>query len=204
MVMKSRRTFDPPMSVPLPPAVTPRPHRTRSGPVASVDPSAGFTTADAKGFAGSGTGGGPTSGSGGRAGTVGAVSDTPSPDDPAAEAGDGSGRRTLASSRTDKLPVKMLSDRILVNLEADGERRSTGGILIPATAQLGRRLAWGEVVAMGPSVRSMEVGDQVLFNPEDRYEVEVRGADYLILRERDIHAVAAKRLDEEGSTGLYL
>lgn len=111
--------------------------------------------------------------------------------------------RTFADSRVDKLPVKMLSDRILVNLESDGERRSTGGILIPATAQMGRRLAWGEVVALGPNVRSMEVGDQVLFNPEDRYEVEVRGADYIILRERDIHAVAAKRL-EEGSTGLYL
>lgn len=111
--------------------------------------------------------------------------------------------RTFASSRADKLPVKMLSDRILVNLESDGERRSTGGILIPATAQLGRRLAWGEVVALGPNVRSMEVGDQVLFNPEDRYEVEVRGTDYIILRERDVHAVASKRL-EEGSTGLYL
>ena len=111
--------------------------------------------------------------------------------------------KTFASSRADKLPVKMLNDRILVNLEADGERRSTGGILIPATAQMGKRLAWGEVVAVGPNVRSMEAGDQVLFNPEDRYEVEVRGADYLILRERDIHAVAAKRL-EEGSTGLYL
>jgi chaperonin GroES len=49
----------------------------------------------------------------------------------------------------------------------------------------------------------MEIGDQVLFNPEDRYEVEVRGDDFIILRERDIHAVAAKRL-EEGSTGLYL
>ena len=112
-------------------------------------------------------------------------------------------RKTFASSRADKLPVKMLNDRILVNLEADGERRSTGGILIPATAQMGKRLAWGEVVAVGPNVRSMEPGDQVLFNPEDRYEVEVRGADYLILRERDIHAVAAQRL-EEGSTGLYL
>ena len=43
----------------------------------------------------------------------------------------------------------------------------------------------------------------MLFNPEDRYEVEVRGDDYIILRERDIHAVAAGRL-EEGSTGLYL
>ena len=66
-----------------------------------------------------------------------------------------------------------------------------------------QRLTWAEVVAVGPNVRSMEAGDQVLFNPEDRYEVEVRGKDYIILRERDIHAVAAERLDE-GSTGLYL
>lgn len=102
------------------------------------------------------------------------------------------------------LPIKMLNDRILVKLDTeDGERRSTGGILIPATAQVGKRLAWAQIVAAGPNVRSMEVGDQVLFNPEDRYEVEVRGHDYVILRERDIHAVAARRL-EEGSTGLYL
>ena len=98
----------------------------------------------------------------------------------------------------------MLNDRILVNIDtSEGERRSQGGILIPATAQVGKRLAWAEVVAVGPNVRSMEMGDHVLFNPEDRYEVEVRGIDYIILRERDIHAVAAERL-EEGSTGLYL
>ena len=102
------------------------------------------------------------------------------------------------------LPIKMLNDRILVGIsDADGERRSTGGILIPATAQMGKRLAWAEIVAVGPNVRSMEVADRVLFNPEDRYEVEVRGVDYIILRERDVHAVASRRL-EEGSTGLYL
>ena len=104
----------------------------------------------------------------------------------------------------DKLPIKMLNDRILVRIgSAEGERRSTGGIVIPATAQIGKRLAWAEVVAVGPNVRAMEAGDRVLFNPEDRYEVEVRGEDFIILRERDIHAVAAERL-EEGSTGLYL
>ena len=106
--------------------------------------------------------------------------------------------------RTDKMPIKMLNDRILVRMSgAEGERRSNGGILIPATAQMGKRLTWAEVVAAGPNVRSVEEGDQVLFNPEDRYEVEVRGEDLIILRERDIHAVAAPRL-AEGSTGLYL
>ena len=103
----------------------------------------------------------------------------------------------------DKLPIKMLNDRILVKLEADSERRTSGGILIPATAQMSKRLAWAEVVAVGPNVRAMEIGDQVLFNPEDRYEVEIRGAEFIILRARDVHAVAAERL-EEGSTGLYL
>lgn len=104
----------------------------------------------------------------------------------------------------DKLPIKMLNDRVLVQINAtEGERRTSGGILIPATAQMSKRLAWAEVVAVGPNVRNMEPGDHVLFNPEDRYEVEVRGEDYVILRERDVHAVASKRL-EEGSTGLYL
>jgi chaperonin GroES len=104
----------------------------------------------------------------------------------------------------EKLAIKMLNDRILVRIAgAEGERRSSGGILIPATAQTSRRLAWAEVVATGPNARAMEAGDQVLFNPEDRYEVEVRGDDYIILRERDVHAVAARRLGE-ASTGLYL
>lgn len=107
-------------------------------------------------------------------------------------------------SDPDKQPIKMLHDRVLVQIpQAEGERRSRSGILIPATAQMSKRLSWAEVVGAGPNVRQVEPGDQVLFNPEDRFEVEVRGDDYLILRERDIHAVASPRLDE-GSTGLYL
>mgnify|MGYP006293090325 CR=1 FL=1 len=109
----------------------------------------------------------------------------------------------LVATVDEKLPIKMLNDRVLVRIpEKDGERRSTGGILIPATAQLSKRLTWAEVVALGQNVRSAEVGDRVLFSPEDRYEVEVGGTDYIMLRERDIHAVAATRI--ESGTGLYL
>jgi len=107
------------------------------------------------------------------------------------------------SRQADKLPVRMLNDRILVKVDPEGDRRSTGGILIPATAQMGKRLAWAEVRAKGPNVRSVEEGDHVLFNPEDVYEVEVRGETFIILRERDIHALASERL-EAGHTGLYL
>lgn len=110
----------------------------------------------------------------------------------------------MAAADRDKLPVKMLNDRLLVKLpREEGERRSSGGILIPATAQVAKRLAWAEVVAVGANVRTVEVGDKVLFSPEDRYEVEVGGEDFLILRERDIHAVAAERIEPQGA-GLYL
>jgi len=102
-----------------------------------------------------------------------------------------------------KQPITMLSDRLLVQIpRAEGERRSRAGILIPATAQVGKRLTWAEVVAVGPTVRSVRAGDWVLFNPEDRFEVEVQSEEYLILRERDIHAVASDR--NEDATGLYL
>jgi chaperonin GroES len=111
-----------------------------------------------------------------------------------------------AAAPLEKLPIKMLHDRVLVRADgAEGERRSTGGILIPATAQVSHRLAWAQVVAVGQNVRTVEAGDRVLYDPDDRAEVEVRGVEYVLLRERDIHAVAAERLgDSDGATGLYL
>ena len=105
----------------------------------------------------------------------------------------------------DKQPIKMLHDRILCELDEDaGERRSSGGIVIPATAAMGaRRLSWAKVAAVGPHARAVEVGDRVLFDPEDKAEVEVNAEVYVVMRERDVHAVAAERVGDQ-STGLYL
>lgn len=114
---------------------------------------------------------------------------------------------TLPNTRPNadgSVPIKLLHDRVLVRQGGeDGERRSTGGIVIPATAQVGRRLSWARVVAIGPNVRTIEIGDRVLFEPEDRGEIELQGIEYVLLRERDIHAVAADRHSTAG-TGLYL
>ena len=75
-----------------------------------------------------------------------------------------------------KLAIRMLHDRLLVSLDDE---------------------------ATGAHVRAVEVGDRVLFDPEERAEVEVRGESFVLLRERDLHAVASERI-EEGQTGLYL
>jgi len=56
---------------------------------------------------------------------------------------------------------------------------------------------------VGQNVRTVQIGDRVLFDPEDKAEVEVRGDDYILLRERDLHAVASERIEDD-HTGLYL
>ncbi len=110
----------------------------------------------------------------------------------------------MTQADSGKLPIRMLHDRLLVSLDPDaGERRSGGGILIPATAAMGKRLSWARVEAVGAHVRSVQVGDRVLFDPEERAEVEVRAESFVLLRERALHAVASERI-EEGQTGLYL
>jgi chaperonin GroES len=102
-----------------------------------------------------------------------------------------------------KFEIQMLHDRVMIKVEKDvAERRSSAGIVIPATVKMAHRLVWGEVCGAGASVRSVKVGDKVLFNPEEQYEVEVKAQIYLVMRERDLHAVATEQTDH--GTGLYL
>lgn len=112
--------------------------------------------------------------------------------------------RSIPTDSDSRHSIRMTADRILaVTPKEIGERKTRTGILIPATAESeSRRALWGEVVAIGPHVRSTEQGDLVLFGPEAAYEVEIRGDNYVVLRERDIHAVASERV--EGQSGLYL
>ena len=96
----------------------------------------------------------------------------------------------------------MLHDRVMVRPDGAGERRSHAGIVIPATAEVAKRLVWGEVFGVGNHVRTVKVGDRVLYAADDQFEVDVRGSTYLVLRERELHAVATERT--EHGTGLYL
>jgi chaperonin GroES len=101
-----------------------------------------------------------------------------------------------------KLQIQMLHDRVMVKPDGAGERRSHAGIVIPATAEVAKRLVWGEVFGVGQHVRLVKVGDRVLFARDDQFEVDVHGVTYLVLRERELHAVATERT--EHGTGLYL
>lgn len=102
-----------------------------------------------------------------------------------------------------KFEIQMLHDRVMVRpIKDSGERRSASGIVIPATAEQRLRLAWGEVCGAGPHVRTVKVGDKVLYLAEDQLEVDINDQSYLVMRERDLHAIASER--PEYGTGLYL
>src|SRR3981081_609299 len=82
--------------------------------------------------------------------------------------------------------MQMLHARVIVRVsQEEGERRSSGGIGIPATAQIAKRLVWGEVFGVGNHVRTVKVGDRVLFNPDDQFEVEVQAQNYIEMRKSE-------------------
>jgi chaperonin GroES len=87
--------------------------------------------------------------------------------------------------------VRLTGDRLVVRVPENGERKSSGGLLIPATAMPApKRLQWGDVTLVGPDVRVAKRGDQVLFLPSSGLEVELQGEDLVLLRERDVQAVS--------------
>lgn len=99
--------------------------------------------------------------------------------------------------------VRLTADRLLVRLPDESERRSKAGLVIPATAAThAKRCVWSEVVLTGPETRNLKPGDRVLFLPQTGLEVEVRGETFLLLRERDVQAIASDRKDPHA--GQYL
>jgi chaperonin GroES len=102
--------------------------------------------------------------------------------------------------------VHLTGDRIVVRVPENGERRTTGGLLIPATAMPApKRLAWGDVTLIGPEVRVAKEGDRVLFLPSAGLEVELEGEELVLLRERDIQAVSSQPAGSKDRTpGQYL
>jgi chaperonin GroES len=101
--------------------------------------------------------------------------------------------------------VRLTGDRLIVRSPGSAERKSAGGLLIPATAAPApKRLTWGDVALVGPDVRVATRGDRVLFLPSSGLEVELDGEDLVLLRERDVQAVTTADTRAERVPGQYL
>lgn len=128
------------------------------------------------------------------------------PNDPAAKAPAKSPAKRKSRSKkvASDASIRLTGDRLVVRTPGSGERKSAGGLLIPATAAPApRRLAWGDVTLVGPDVRVAKGGDRVLFLPSSGLEVELDGEELVLLRERDVQAVSSAP-GEERTPGQYL
>lgn len=86
--------------------------------------------------------------------------------------------------------IKPLADRVLIK-PASAESKTVSGIIIPDTAK--EKPQKGEVVAVGPGKKDekmiVKVGDKVLYGKYGGTEINIDGAEYLIMRESDIYAI---------------
>ena len=93
------------------------------------------------------------------------------------------------------LKLKPLGDRVVVEA-APAEEMSSGGIILPDTAQ--EKPQQGTVVAVGPGkvndsgkevAMSVKKGDKILYGKYSGTEFAFEGTEYLIMRESDILAI---------------
>lgn len=98
--------------------------------------------------------------------------------------------KTYTIMATPKLKVTPLHDRVIVK-PAAAEEKTAGGIIIPDTAK--EKPQRGVVVAAGTGKKdepvTVKAGDTVLYGKYAGTEIQIEGADYLIMRESDILAI---------------
>ena len=93
------------------------------------------------------------------------------------------------------MKFRPLHDRLLVR-RVEQEAKTTGGIIIPDTAQ--EKPMEGEVVAAGPGARGedgkvhpldVKTGDRVLFGKWSGTEVKIDGEELMIMKEADVMGI---------------
>jgi chaperonin GroES len=93
------------------------------------------------------------------------------------------------------MKFRPLHDRVVIR-RVEQEAKTTGGIIIPDTAQ--EKPMEGEVIAVGPGARGddgkvhpldLKTGDRVLFGKWSGTEVKLDGEDLMIMKESDVMGI---------------
>jgi chaperonin GroES len=93
------------------------------------------------------------------------------------------------------MKFRPLHDRVLIR-RVEPEAKTTGGIIIPDTAQ--EKPIEGEVIAAGPGARGddgkvhpldVKTGDRVLFGKWSGTEIRLDGEELMIMKESDVMGI---------------
>jgi chaperonin GroES len=95
------------------------------------------------------------------------------------------------------MKFRPLHDRVLLR-RVEQEAKTTGGIIIPDTAQ--EKPMEGDVIAVGPGARGddgkvhpldVKAGDRVLFGKWSGTEIKIDGEELIIMKESDVMGIVA-------------
>lgn len=81
--------------------------------------------------------------------------------------------------------INPLDDRIVAQ-QLVAQNKTASGLFLPDSAQEKPKVA--KVVAVGPRVQGLKVGDQIIYKEYSATEVKVDREQYLLIKEEDVLA----------------
>lgn len=82
-------------------------------------------------------------------------------------------------------PIKPLADRV-VAVREEVQTRTASGIYLPDTST--EKPVIATVVAIGPDVKSLAIGDKIVYKEYSTTELKINDKEYLIVKEEDVLA----------------
>ena len=83
------------------------------------------------------------------------------------------------------VPIAPLADYVVAET-IEPQAKTASGLYLPGNAQEKPKVV--KVVAAGPSVKGVKVGDQVIYKGYSETTIKLDGTDYVLIKEEDIIA----------------
>jgi chaperonin GroES len=82
-------------------------------------------------------------------------------------------------------PIKPLADRV-VAVREETQTKTASGLYLPDNAK--EKPVVAKVVAVGPDVKSLKVGDKIVYKEYSTTDLKINDQEYLIVKEEDVLA----------------
>lgn len=82
-------------------------------------------------------------------------------------------------------PIKPLADRVVAVREV-AAAKTASGIYLPDNAK--EKPVFAKVEAIGPDVKTLKVGDKIIYKEYSTTELKVDSVEYLVVKEEDVLA----------------
>jgi chaperonin GroES len=82
-------------------------------------------------------------------------------------------------------PIKPLADRV-VAVREEVQTKTASGLYLPDNAK--EKPVVARVVAIGPDVKSLKIGDKIVYKEYSTTDLKINDKEYLIVKEEDVLA----------------